>query len=344
MKIGLVFSTLFSMLQIISCGPVTDLRNFADTDLYPPELLEIISEDENGIKLLFNENIKIGNSPVISPDCGEASYTVSEETLTVEFPEKQEPGKQYSIEASVNDEKGNSMSFIAPFYGYNPRLPEVIINEFITQGSSTHPDMVELFIKTAGNTAGMWIIEGTPEDPDDNFVFPSCEVNSGDYIIIHFKPQGIPEESDEVLEAVDESGGLDASDTARDFWVPGGGGLSGNNGVITLYSSHGGKLLDGVMYSNRTSASDEDYSGFGSSSTLEKVLQLYTEEGWKSPTGSYTDYPKPEDGINPDDSTATRSICRGSGPADTDSSADWHITPTSGSSFGAINTDAVYSP
>ena len=52
----------------------------------------------------------------------------------------------------------------------------------------------------------------------------------------------------------------------------------------------------------------------------------------------------PEDCVNPDDSTATRSICRDSSFTDTDDKSDWHIVPTSSSTFGSINSDEIYIP
>ncbi|HAK47482.1 MAG TPA: hypothetical protein DCO79_16375, partial [Spirochaeta sp.] len=104
----------------------------------------------------------------------------------------------------------------------------------------------------------------------------------------------------------------------------------------------GGKLIDAVLYSNRTSSSDENYDGFGSSRMLDKAVQIVTEGGWTA--SGDEGKPRPEDGINPDDSTATRSICRSSEPVDSDSKTDWHIVPTSNSTFGEINTDDEYVP
>ncbi len=42
--------------------------------------------------------------------------------------------------------------------------------------------------------------------------------------------------------------GLDASDEWLDFWLPEGQGLSGNNGVVSLYDRTGGRLLDAILY------------------------------------------------------------------------------------------------
>ena len=326
----------------LSCGPLTDLRDFADADLFPPVIENILPVDENSIMLCFNETVQICGDPLLNPSLGSPVISYEENSLLLRFTEKQRAGTRYVIDAEVSDEKGNRMSFLIPFYGFNPFLPELIINEFTTQGSSTHPDIIEILVTGSGNLAGLWVVEGTTDFPENSTILPDCDVEQGDYLLIHFKPQGIAEEINENSEELDVSGGLDASPTARDFWVEGGRGLSGNNGVIAVYSAPGGRIMDAVLYSNRTSASDEKYSGFGSRKMLDKALQIVDEGGWFG-TGD-GGAPIPEDGVNPDDSTATRSICRESEPSDTNTKSDWHIVPTSSYSFGGINTDAVYEP
>ena len=97
---------------------------------------------------------------------------------------------------------------------------------------------------------------------------------------MHFKPSGDPGEVDETLDMAG-SAGLDASPSAFDFWVPGGDGLGGNNGVLSLYERPGGAMLDGVLYSNRTSESDELYGGFGTADTLFRARELVSDGGWK---------------------------------------------------------------
>ncbi len=339
---ALVAASAAGMLSVAcgSCGPVTDPRGFADTDLFPPVITNILPIDENTIKLDFNESVVPEEIPVLAPELGNLTCTPEGNSLILNCTVPQQAGTRYVINAEVSDETGNSMSFLMPFYGFNPNLPELLLNEFTTQGSTTHPDIVEILITGGGNTAGLWIVEGTTGYPEESICLPPCDVYSGDYILIHFKPQGIPEETDEDGDDLSASEGYDSSPDARDFWVPGGDGLSGNNGVIAVYEAPGGRLIDAVMYSNRTSSSDENYLGFGSVRMLDKTVQLKEEGGW---TGTGDDGAlRPEDGINPDDSTATRSICRSSVPADSNTSADWHIVPTSSSTFGTENTDAVY--
>ncbi len=346
-KLYLLYTLLYAVLLFISascqsCGPVVDLRDFSDADLFPPVIENITAVDEFSIKLDFNEKASISTGAEIRPSLGELSIAETETSLIIRFSNPQSAGVLYTIDGEVSDSTGNRMNFLIPFYGYNPDLPGLLINEFTTQGSSTHPDIIELLITSDGNTAGLWIVEGTTDYPEESITLPPCAVKSGDYILIHFKPQGVTAEIDEAGDNIGLSGGYDATETARDFWVPGGTGLSGNNGVLAVYSSPGGLLIDGVLYSNRTSASDDTYSGFGSTAMLQKAVQLTEQGGWTG-TGS-EGLPRPEDGINPDDSTATRSICRNAEPVDTGTAADWHIVPTSSYSFGTENSDEVYTP
>jgi hypothetical protein len=252
----------------------------------------------------------------------------------------------------VEDEAKNSLHFLARFYGFNGDVPDLLINEFTTRGTGNHPDAVELYVVRGGNMGGVVLYEGTPGNCDDRLVFPAFEVASGDFLVVHFKPEGIAGEIDETT-ATDLSGGLDASDRAYDFWVPEGAGISGNNGVVSCYDRPGGLVLDGVLYSNRSSASDEKYWGFGTRDSWERAQELAADGGWLI-TGARV---RPEDAVDPEGSTGTRSICRSPAavpaesatgndppPLDTDSAADWYIVPTLGFTFGEENSDEIYSP
>jgi hypothetical protein len=120
--------------------------------------------------------------------------------------------------------------------------------------------------------------------------------------------------------------------------------------VISLYERPGGEILDGVLYSNRSSDSDETYGGFGTQDSWERAQELVADGGWII-AGEQA---RPEDAVSPEGSTGTRSICRSAGTlnsasadivsVDTDTAIDWHIVPTRSFTFGEENSDEIYVP
>jgi hypothetical protein len=325
-------------LALASCGPGSDGTS-PPVDLRPPVVLAVRSTGPAEVCLEFDEEARVAREKVrIDPALAVGGVTASGVTVTLEAG-RQSPGLLYRLEAEAEDARGNSASFVAEFHGFNPRVPRCILNEFITRGTDAHPDLLEIKVLADGDMGGVAVYEGTPGSFDDRLVFPSFEVRAGAFILAHFRPTGDPAEMDETSDP-SASGGLDSSPSAYDFWVRGGDGLGGNNGVLSLFSSPGGLLLDGVLYSNRTSESDELYGGFGSAEVLVRASELVSAGGWVTAG----DGPAPEDAVNPDGSTSTRSICRWSSGEDTDGAADWHIVPTRGSTFGAENSDEVYVP
>lgn len=326
------------LLAAAGCGQGPGART-PDVDLRPPTVLAVRTVSGVQVSLEFDEEARMAAAKVrISPDLAVTGVSVPSTLVTVTC-SPQVPGGRYLLEAEAEDARGNSATFLAEFYGFNPRVPRAVVNEFITRGTETHPDVVEIKVLSDGNMGGVVLYEGTPNSFDDRLVFPAFEVRQGDFIVAHFKPAGDPSEIDETEDRT-LSGGLDASDSAFDFWVDEGDGIGGNNGVLSLYASPCGAILDGVLYSNRTSQSDEDFGGFGTAETLARAEELVRDGGWKIAGERVA----PEDGLSPEGSTGTRSICRSSASVDRDTAADWHIVPTRGASLGRENSDEVWVP
>jgi hypothetical protein len=328
---------LSGIVSIVSCGPVSDQRAGLAADLRPPAVEAVRATSPRQISVEFDEDAGVvEGKTAINPEL-RISEVKRQGKEVVILTDRQTPGRKYMLEAEATDARGNTASFLADFYGYNPRVPRLLINEFTTRGSGNHPDLAELKVLAGGDMGGVVLYAGTPGSFDNLLVFPSFAVVEGDFILVHFKPTGDAGEIDETADKT-AAKGLDASDNAFDFWVPGGTGLSGNNGVLAAYERPGGKLMDGVLYSNRTATSDERYRGFGSEAALARAEELVRHGGWK-PAGNRV---TPEDAVNPEGSTGTRSICRSSASDDTDTAEDWHIVPTRKASFGAENSDERY--
>lgn len=335
-KIGLLCLGMVTL----SCAPLPPIPFVTDADVEPPVITSLSLAGPLELQVSFDEPVDLVSGPLASRDVKIADTRAAQNgSLAFIFERPPCPQGEHHVEAQVADAAGNHLRFVAHFHGLNALLPAMIINEFTTQGSGNHPDLVEIRILSDGNLAGACLFEGTPENWDQRFVFPSVDVVAGDYVVVHFKPDGTAEEVDE-LTAPDASGGKDASPEAWDFWLEGGTGLSGNNGVISLCENPLGGYLDAVLYSNRTSDSDERYRGFGRRDVMERADALSAAGAWRAAGDTIA----PEDAINPDPSTSTRSMARSSSGRDTDTASDWHITPTRGITPGETNTDEVYVP
>ncbi len=321
------------------CGPIPNPGAAGPPDLRPPAVMGVRTVGPREIEIAFDEEASVMlDDLVLAPALAVNGVSEAGGTSILSV-DVQEPGRKYTLRATAEDARGNGVSFIAELYGFNPRIPLVLLNEFTPRGSSAHPDLVECAVLSDGNMGGVVLYHGIPEKYESRLIFPAFEVKAGDFMLIHFKPSGDPAEKDETLDKT-ASGGIDASDTAFDFWIrDGSSGLGGNNGALCLHERPGGGFLDGVLYSNGVFSPDRPYRGFGTARALLWAEGL-AAGGWKTAG----DEVWPDDGVNPEDSTATRSICRSSDSRDTDSREDWHIVPTRKSTFGAPNSDEVYVP
>ena len=338
MTIHFLHVSVFCLALFTACSPLPAEKKPNQGTASPPVVQEVSNSSPHLITLKFDKEISADPSNfLIVPDTGIASVECRGQIVTVQPAQPLSAGEEYFVKGTVQDSKRNSTSFGVTFFGFNPDLPQLVINEFTTNGSGKHPDSVELYVKKGGNAAGITLFGGTKTTFQDKFILPSFHVEDGDYVIIHLKPQGIETEVDE-KERKDEAKGYDSSDVAWDFWVREGSGLSGNNGAITLYTNPYGQLMDAVLYTNRTSESDTNYRGFGSSKFMLQADEIAEAEGWTFDEDEIA----PEDCVWSADSTATRSICRSSTSEDTDGKGDWHTVPTSKFSFGKENSDEIY--
>lgn len=335
---------------LVSCLPELVGPIFEAADLKPPSLEDWQAVAETRVVLRFDEPVSASLEDfslhpsgdtlamplgllALSQDAEEAKL------LCIEAEEALLPGQAYLLSGLVHDDSGNCLSFCLPLWGYNAQPPLLVINEVLSVGSSTRPDAVEFYVHAAGNLAGLSFFIGVHDDYDARYIFPACAVEAGELIVLHLKPQGLPEELDE-LDATDVSGGLDAKPGARDFWYPGQATLPGKNGALSLYLNPQSTMLDAIIYTDRTSQSDSSYRGFGTAKQLRRVDAIVAAGHWL--IAGY--HARPEDAVPANYLTSTRTLCRSSSSADSDQALDWHTVPTSGSTIGETNRDEVYQP
>ena len=214
---------IFLVLLTASCGPLPDSR-MKDTDLLPPQVQSVQALGPGEISISFDEDAVLSADKTrITPPLAVSDVTGSSKNVLLRG-EPQAPGRLYSLEAEARDAHGNSTSFVAQFYGFNARVPRLLINEFTPRGSGNHPDLVELKALSAGNMGGVVFYMGSPESHDAHMVFPPFEVEAGSFCVIHLKPEKLMKQ------------GTPRHRKASTQWTPpsiSGSGTAGGSGEIT---------------------------------------------------------------------------------------------------------------
>lgn len=236
---------------MISCGaPVAGVTPFGG-DLRPPGIVDAGPSAPTEFTLLFDEDIlPVGGSYLVEPGGLTADAVESGSALRINLPIEQEPGMPYRIAGEAKDRAGNVTRFLFSFTGWNGRPPELRINEVQTgKNSSTtspHRDYIELEVISGGNIGGV-LVEYASTVKDVVYAFPPAEVRSGDLVVLHCAPEGIPAEKNETETDTALSGGVDAHPSGRDFWCPG-GGLPDASGLLLLRAAAGAVAMDGMFY------------------------------------------------------------------------------------------------
>ena len=302
-----------TVMLLIGCSQGIDAEEvfnaFAGTDNVTPVLVGASTQSSSVVRLDFSEPVKVYGSSL-----GEYSARSDGKSIYITLPSSLEPGCRSEISGRVRDYAGNTCGFSVQVWGLNPRMPEVLINEFTTKGTEKSPDRTELRIMSDGNLNGMVLYSGIPDDWDVRVVFPDMEVRMGDKVVVWWT-QELP------TSAETDPSCLNICASSSD-------GLPSNNGTLVLCDtpSLGAGVLDAVVYSNFSPS----HQGYGTKSAEQRAMWVIGSGHWKG------------DALDSTSSTATRSMSRNMEGKDSDSSGDWYITVTGGYTFGSDNTSESY--
>lgn len=323
---------------ITGCDALPEMPAMIEGDWNPPILKSVRALSDRTVGLQFSRPVELVHA-TFDPEIALTEVWWAEDTLHLQTAHPLAAGAEYWLDAVVHDDSGNSASLLVNFYGKNPDLPRVLINEIVVRGSASNPDFVELRVFDAGNLGGMTLYNGSPVRWTTRKVFPEIFVEAGDYIIVHFRPQNIPEEVDEIEDKT-ASGGLRSHPEAWDLWVRDGSGLTSTSGGVTLTEFPDGPVMDAILYSERSYDAACPRRGFGTNAQLEVFEDVVARDGWRI-SGAFA---IPDDGVDPSHSTATRSINRDRAGTNTDTLEDWHIVPTRGATPGTVNSEERHEP
>lgn len=329
--------TIIVMVCALSCacGPEPVWLDFSRRDVTPPSVTGVRAVEATRIAIQFSEQAGlVANELVFEGDVCFKAIENDGNIASIVLTAPLEPGVSCKFAARARDISGNSLSFAATVLGHNPEIPDILINEVRTDGSGEKTDLIELYVRSSGNLAGLCLFSGVPGNHEARYEFPAIKVKAGDFIIVHCKKLGNGGENDETGDSVSVASAVDCHPRARDLYCAKPLALSKNNGCLALCASLDGPFLDVLLYSNRRSDSDAKYGGFGATVLRTQATACAEAGAWEIQEAEIT----PEDCAASGKITGARSLCRKPGSNDTNSSKDWQVCATGKTTFGERNS------
>lgn len=299
-------------------------------DVSCPHLVSLSPADETCVKADFTQPVRVVASSLRTdiedgPDLPVApADTALSTAVSFLLPAAPGPGKKALLSATVEDARGNRLSFAVPFVGWNSRVPRLAVNEIRCVYSKPRVEFVELLVLEDGNLGGV-AIENPGNAASPVWTFPSVEVSRGDFVVYHLRSieEGLVDEVSPGL----VSAGTDARADAVDFWDDQSKAPLKKTGGILVRERVDGKILDAAFWA-------EDGKDSWPNPGLEAAAAEAVSQGsWGPDAGIGSAVPSLG-------TTATRTLCRdrfSGGVEDTDSAADWRVCATGKSSAGAEN-------
>lgn len=309
------------ILLLTSCTPTPKevINCLLNSDNTLPQLLNIKSISENKVEFIFSEQVQ-----VLSYQSGDNKVTnciKNGNKLQLIFKENLPITHEYPIHLAVQDKAQNTLSLAVGIRGKNTNIPELVINEFLSRGTETQPNRIELEARSSGNLSGLCIRNAVTNYESICYSFPNLEIIKGQYIVIYINSSP----NSEVRKLLESKNVIILEAKLKE-------GFPQANGMCLLYDTPLGEgtVLDALVYISNTATT---FSKFGKAE-LEKSYNYLIKEGY------WTGEP-----INSEKATSTRTICRrAQNDYDTNSAFDFYIAETRTSSFGEQNTNIEYQP
>jgi hypothetical protein len=290
-----------------------------------------VSEDE--IEFEFSQAVTV-KSLSFEPALTVASVEEGS-VVKVRLEEIPRPGIQITADILAEDADRNTINVLVPFRSRNNNMPSLVINELCTEWSKPKTEFIEFKTLSAGNIGGMRVVinGNTNAARMTLYEFLPAEVKKDEYIVLHLRTveEGCISEYGQEL---DESGGKNASATARDLWLSGNTKLVHKAATAVYVMDQDDRVLDAIMISETpVSWWQKDY-------LAETADMLFAQGAWKSADGRIG---RPADSIISSGTTNTRTICRDETTENSHTAADWYITDTSCATPGKPNNPKRYS-
>ncbi len=285
-----VLVLMFSAALLGSCSQKTEQILAPIGDIRPPSIVSAGPKDSGLFEICFNEEVDaVDDTFGFQPEPTVATPQASGSAIEVALSPPVKPGENCTLSGEARDAAGNITRFLFSFVGFNDSPAALRINELQcgknTSASNLHRDYIEFVVQRTGNLGGE-VVRWASSVKSMEYRFPSADVKTGEIILLHLSPEGLPEEKDEIGQNLALSGGIDSSNSARDFWTSA-GGLADSTGIIAVYQRDGAAAYDGICYV------EEDKSG-----TIENEAPLKLAKDLKdNAEWPFAATPKWEDGF-----------------------------------------------
>ncbi|MDR1390444.1 MAG: hypothetical protein LBJ31_10775 [Treponema sp.] len=316
-----------ALLIPAGCSTETALQKLLGTSAESPVFLGSRALENGELEFRFSVPVAVKSAYFDPP--AEIELSGEGETIRFRLTGSYEPGQLVNMDMLVADKRGNTLNVLIPFRTRNNRLPALLLNEIRLNYSKPKVEYVELKTAGAGNLGALRLFAAYNGGKLPVFEFPPVEVSANEYIVLHMRD--LADEAghkNETGRNLAESGGTEASSSARDFWAPGAVKLLQNTDVIYLCDQDD-RVLDAIVLRG-TSKSNANVT--------QAAAMLFEQDAWQS-----GDEPLESYAFDSTGHTATRTVNRRPGN-DTNSAADWFIGATSTATPGAANTAKKYSP
>ena|GEM_PF-498512 len=318
------------LVQINSCSSDSAIQEILSLTVQAPVYLSYQSLSPTEITFSFSKEVRV-TSINFAPEVEVESIKEGNEVI-VTLAQPLEPGRRIIADILVEDSGRNTLNVIVPFRARNDRMPRLVFNEMRTEFQRPRVEFVEFFALTAGNLGAMRLFIAGHSLTEAVYTFPPAEVQAGEYIVLHLRT--IAEDSvDETGTDLSLSGGNEALDTARDFWVPGSRKLLHRTSALWLIDQDD-RIIDAVLLSETPAA-------WGSNNTIAAAEFLSGKGAWLPADVGDAEAGRvanARDAISSFGTTPTRTISRDQTVPHDRRAGNWYIVATGNATPGRENS------
>ncbi|MDR1803282.1 MAG: hypothetical protein LBQ94_06700 [Treponema sp.] len=328
----------FSLLLVVvltafSCSSEGELQDILGLNSETKSPVFLDCRPVSPTEVMFNFSHPVTVVSVVFEPSLEIDSVEDGSEVKVTFTGKIEAGMKITADIIVEDSKKDTLNVIVPFRARNDRMPALVFNELRTEYSKPKAEFVEFLARESGNLGAMRLFIAGHSISEPVYEFPPAEVAAGEYIVFHLRTleDGCVDETGSNLAL---SGGTDAHNTARDFWLPNTSEMLRKTDALWLMDQDD-RIIDAVIFSENPGSS------WSNNKVAEAAKLLGAKKAWlplsKGDDGRDNWVPSPDDVVTSKGTTTSKTICRDDSLPAEPRAGNWYITATNGLTPGEKN-------